>query len=141
MVEDEWLSKDFYKALGVSKGASDDNIEKAYRRLVRKYHSGISKTKEAEKKFRDTSEAYDVLSKEGDRQEYDAIRQSDTGGARFAGGSGGFGASGLSDIFGSMLGQSTGGNGSRIHFSISGGGPNNINDIFSMFGGAADQGD
>ena len=55
------------------------------------------------------------------------------GGARFAGGSGGFDASGFSDIFGSMFGQGAGGNGSRIRFSTSGGGPNNINDIFSMF--------
>ena len=62
------------------------------------------------------------------------------GGARFAGGSGGFDASGFSDIFGSMFGQGAGGNGSRIRFSTSGGGPNNINDIFSMFGGAAGQG-
>ena len=83
-----------------------------------------------------------MLSKKEDRQKYDAIRQFGMGGARFAGGSGtgGFDASGFSDIFGSMFGQGAGGNGSRIRFSTSGGGPNNINDIFSMFGGAAGQG-
>ena len=125
MAENEWLSKDFYKVLGVSKDASDDDV---------------NKTKEAEEKFKDISEAYDVLSKKEDRQKYDAIRQFGMGGARFAGGSGGFDASGFSDIFGSMFGQGAGGNGSRIRFSTSGGGPNNINDIFSMFGGAAGQG-
>lgn len=142
MAENEWLSKDFYKVLGVSKDASDDDIKKAYRKLARKYHPDVNKTKEAEEKFKDISEAYDVLSKKEDRQKYDAIRQFGMGGARFAGGSGtgGFDASGFSDIFGSMFGQGAGGNGSRIHFSTSGGGPNNINDIFSMFGGAAGQG-
>ena len=64
------------------------------------------------------------------------------GGARFAGGSGagGFDASGFSDIFGSMFGGAgMGGNGSRIRFQTNGGNPN-LNDIFSMFGGAAGQG-
>ena len=137
MAENEWLSKDFYKVLGVSKDASDDDIKKAYRKLARKYHPDVNKTKEAEEKFKDISEAYDVLSKKEDRQKYDAIRQFGMGGARFAGGSGGFDASGFSDIFGSMFGQGAGGNGSRIRFSTSGGGPNNITDIFSMFGGGA----
>ena len=142
MAENEWLSKDFYKVLGVSKDASDDDIKKAYRKLARKYHPDVNKTKEAEEKFKDISEAYDVLSKKEDRQKYDAIRQFGMGGARFAGGSGagGFDASGFSDIFGSMFGQGAGGNGSRIRFSTSGGGNPNLNDIFSMFGGAAGQG-
>ena len=100
MAENEWLSKDFYKVLGVSKDASDDDIKKAYRKLARKYHPDVNKTKEAEEKFKDISEAYDVLSKKEDRQKYDAIRQFGMGGARFAGGSGGFDASGFSDIFG-----------------------------------------
>ncbi len=129
MAENEWLSKDFYKVLGVSKDASDDDIKKAYRKLARKYHPDVNKTKEAEEKFKDISEAYDVLSKKEDRQKYDAIRQFGMGGARFAGGSGagGFDASGFSDIFGSMFGQGAGGN-------------PNLNDIFSMFGGAEGQG-
>ncbi len=74
MAENEWLSKDFYKVLGVSKDASDDDIKKAYRKLARKYHPDVNKTKEAEEKFKDISEAYDVLSKKEDRQKYDAIR-------------------------------------------------------------------
>ena len=143
MAENEWLNKDFYKVLGVSKDATDAEITKAYRKLARKYHPDLNKTKEAEEKFKDISEAYDVLSNKGNRQKYDAIRQFGMGGARFAGGSGqgGFDASGFSDIFGSMFGAGAGtggmgGNGSRIRFSTSGGGNPNLNDIFSMFGGA-----
>ena len=135
MAENEWLSKDFYKVLGVSKDASDDDIKKAYRKLARKYHPDVNKTKEAEEKFKDISEAYDVLSKKEDRQKYDAIRQFGMGGARFAGGSGagGFDASGFSDIFGSMFGQGAGGNGSRIRFSTSGGGPNNSTMLYALY--------
>ena len=148
MAENEWLSKDFYKVLGVSKDATDDEITKAYRKLARKYHPDLNKTKEAEEKFKDISEAYDVLSNKDNRQKYDAIRQFGMGGARFAGGSGagGFDAGAFSDIFGSMFGggagagaYGTGGNGSRIRFQTGGGNPN-INDIFSMFGGPAGAG-
>ena len=103
---------------------------KAYRKLARKYHPDLNKTKEAEEKFKDISEAYDVLSNKDDRQKYDAIRQFGMGGARFAGGSGagGFDAGPFSDIFGSMFGggasaYGTGGNGSRIRFQTGGGNP------------------
>ena len=111
MAENEWLSKDFYKVLGVSKDATDDEITKAYRKLARKYHPDLNKTKEAEEKFKDISEAYDVLSNKDNRQKYDAIRQFGMGGARFAGGSGagGFDAGAFSDIFGSMFGGGAGG--------------------------------
>ena len=141
MAENEWLSKDFYKVLGVSKDATEADITKAYRKLARKYHPDLNKTKEAEEKFKDISEAYDVLSNKDNRQKYDAIRQFGMGGARFAGGSGqgGFDASGFSDIFGSMFGGAAGQGGQRIRFSTSGGGNPNLNDIFSMFGGAAGQ--
>lgn len=137
MAENEWLSKDFYKVLGVSKDATEQEITKAYRKLARQYHPDLNKTKEAEEKFKNISEAYDVLSNKESRQKYDAIRQFGMGGARFAGGSGngGFDASGFSDIFGSMFGGGNGG--TRIRFQTNGGGPTNINDIFSMFGGGA----
>ncbi len=133
MAENEWLSKDFYKILGVSKDASEQEITKAYRKLARQYHPDLNKTKEAEEKFKDISEAYDVLSNKETRQKYDAIRQFGMGGARFAGGSGnsGFDAGSFSDIFGSMFGD---GNGTRVRFQTSGNGAN-MNDIFSMFGG------
>lgn len=139
MAENEWLNKDFYKVLGVSKDATADEIKKAYRKLARKYHPDVNKTKDAEEKFKDISEAYDVLSNKNERQKYDAIRQFGMGGARFAGGSGagGFDAGGFSDIFGSMFGGAPGG--SRVRFQTSGGGQPNLNDIFSMFGGGAGQ--
>lgn len=142
MAENEWLSKDFYKVLGVSKDATDDEITKAYRKLARKYHPDLNKTKEAEEKFKDISEAYDVLSNKDNRQKYDAIRQFGMGWRalrrRFRCGRIRCGA--FSDIFGSMFGggagaYGAGGNGSRIRFQ-NGGNPN-INDIFSMFGGGA----
>lgn len=138
MAENEWLAKDFYKVLGVSKDADEDTITKAYRKLARKYHPDLNKTKEAEEKFKDVSEAYDVLKDKQMRARYDAIRQFGAGGARFAGGAGagGFDASGFSDIFSSMFGGSPMGGGSRVRFSTSGAGPD-MGNIFSMFGGGA----
>lgn len=138
MAENEWLAKDFYKILGVSKDADEDAITKAYRKLARKYHPDLNKTKEAEEKFKDVSEAYDVLKDKQMRARYDAIRQFGAGGARFAGGAGagGFDASGFSDIFSSMFGGSPMGGGSRVRFSTSGAGPD-MGNIFSMFTGGA----
>ena len=52
MAENEWLSKDFYKVLGVSKDATDAEITKAYRKLARKYHPDLNKTKEARRSSR-----------------------------------------------------------------------------------------
>lgn len=138
MAENEWLAKDFYKVLGVSKDADEATITKAYRKLARKYHPDLNKTKEAEEKFKDVSEAYDVLKDKQMRARYDAIRQFGAGGARFAGGAGagGFDASGFSDIFSSMFGGSPMGGGSRVRFSTSGAGPD-MGNIFSMFTGGA----
>ncbi|MCI1223664.1 MAG: DnaJ domain-containing protein [Bifidobacterium subtile] len=135
MAENEWLNKDFYKVLGVSKDASAADVTKAYRKLARQYHPDLNKSKEAEEKFKDISEAYDVLNNKEQRQKYDAIRQFGMGGARFAGGSGqgGFDGAGFSDVFGSMFGDGAG-DGSRIRFSTAGGQPG-MDDIFSMFGG------
>ena len=75
MAENEWLNKDFYATLGVSKDASQEEITKAYRKLARKYHPDLNKTTEAEDKFKDISEAYDVLNNSEQRKRYDAIRQ------------------------------------------------------------------
>ncbi|RSX53385.1 molecular chaperone DnaJ [Bifidobacterium dolichotidis] len=144
MAENEWLNKDFYKILGVSKDASDSDITKAYRKLARKYHPDINKTKEAEEKFKDISEAYDVLKDKESRQRYDAIRQFGAGGARFTGGAGGagFNANDFADMFGGMFGGGAGGpGGSHIRFQTGGNGggfdASNLNDIFgSMFGGS-----
>ncbi|MFT8788079.1 MAG: DnaJ C-terminal domain-containing protein [Bifidobacterium psychraerophilum] len=139
MAENEWLNKDFYKVLGVSKDASEAEITKAYRKLARQYHPDLNKGAAAEEKFKDISEAYDVLRNKEQRQKYDAIRQFGMGGARFAGGSGqsGFDANSFQDIFGSMFGGASEGQGSsRVRFSTSSGGQPDFSDIFSSFSGA-----
>ncbi len=120
MAAQDWMQKDFYKSLGVKKTASADEIKKAYRKLARKYHPDQNPNdKVAEEKFKEVSEAYQVLSDEQDRKQYDAIRSMSGGGARFApGGSGGFedlfsmfngggstqGATGFEDILSSVFG-------------------------------------
>ena len=72
----DYLEKDFYAVLGVTKTASADEIKKAYRKLARQYHpdANAGDTK-AEEKFKEISEAYDVLSDDTKRREYDEMRQ------------------------------------------------------------------
>ena len=108
MASQDWVEKDFYAILGIAKDASDADIKKAYRKLARQYHPDTnSGNAAAEKKFKDISEAYSVLSNPEDRQQYDAIRA--MGGARFAPGAGagrgGAGANGgFEDLFGGLFG-------------------------------------
>jgi molecular chaperone DnaJ len=101
----DWVEKDFYAILGVAKDASDADIKKAYRKLARKYHPDTnSGDAAAEKKFKDISEAYSVLSDAEERQQYDAIRA--MGGARFAPGAARSGPAngGFEDLFGGLFG-------------------------------------
>ncbi len=63
--------RDFYEVLGVGRDASPDEIQRAYRRLARTYHPDMNKDPEAEERFKDVSEAYDVLSDPDDRKRYD----------------------------------------------------------------------
>ncbi len=65
--------KDYYKILEVAKSATQDDVKKAYRRLARKYHPDVSKEKEAEKKFKEIGEAYEVLKDPEKRVAYDQL--------------------------------------------------------------------
>ena len=65
--------KDYYKTLGLARGASDDDIKKAYRRLARKYHPDVSKEKDAEERFKEIAEAYDTLKDPRKRAAYDGL--------------------------------------------------------------------
>ena len=63
--------KDYYAALGVTKNASQEEIQRAYRKLARKYHPDVNKTPDAEEKFKDIGEAYEVLKDPDKRAKYD----------------------------------------------------------------------
>ncbi|MGE5639892.1 MAG: DnaJ C-terminal domain-containing protein [Clostridia bacterium] len=65
--------KDYYKTLGVQRGASDEEIKKAYRKLARKYHPDVSKEKDAKEKFQEVSEAYETLRDKEKRAAYDNL--------------------------------------------------------------------
>lgn len=93
--------RDYYEVLGVSKSASPDEIRKAYRSLAKKYHPDICKEPDAEEKFKEVQEAYDVLSDEQKRKTYDQFGHAafdGTGNTNGAGGFGGFGGAGFSDV-------------------------------------------
>jgi len=98
-------NKNFYDILGIAKGASDDEIKKAYRKLAMQYHPDRNQgDKEAEEKFKDINEAYQVLSDPQKKAQYDQFGTTDFSGA---GGAGGFdfsGMGGFEDIFDSFFG-------------------------------------
>ena len=72
----EWFEKDYYAVLGVNKDSQAKEITKTYRKLARKYHPDTNPNNaSAEEKFKDISAAYDVLSDESRRREYDEVRR------------------------------------------------------------------
>ncbi|MSN95999.1 DnaJ domain-containing protein [Campylobacter sp. FMV-PI01] len=78
------MSNSLYETLGVSKNASNEDIKKAYRRLARKYHPDINKEKEAEEKFKEINAAYEILSDESKRKQYDIYGDNMFGGQNFS---------------------------------------------------------
>src|SRR6266536_2213747 len=118
----DYIEKDYYAALGVAKDASAADIKKAYRKLARELHPDKNPgNAEAEGKFKEVSEAYDVLSDETRRKEYDEARTlfagggfrpgaGGFGGGNFGGGFPGGGTFDVSDLFGGTgAGAGTGG--------------------------------
>ena len=75
--------KDYYDILGVKREATDAEIKSAYRKLARKYHPDVNKTKEAESKFKDINEAYEVLGDKQKRQRYDSLGSNWQGGQSY----------------------------------------------------------
>ncbi|GAA3703702.1 DnaJ C-terminal domain-containing protein [Zhihengliuella alba] len=125
MASQDWVDKDFYAILGVSKDASDADIKKAYRKLARKYHPDTNPgDADAEKRFKDVTEANTVLSDPEQRQQYDAIRAMGSGARFSAGGAGGPGAGpGFDDVFSNLFGggAQAGGFGGRRSYGPAGG--------------------
>ena len=131
MASQDWMTKDFYAVLGVTKDADATAIKKAYRVLAKKYHPDRNPDDAAAaERFKEIGEAYAVLSDPKERQQYDAIRSMASGGARFTSGSSGASGAGVAGSLSSMVG----GGGGGVRFSTSGAGQPDLDDLMGMFG-------
>ncbi|MGI2336786.1 MAG: molecular chaperone DnaJ [Dehalogenimonas sp.] len=100
--------RDYYEVLGIARGASEDEIKKAFRKLAFQYHPDRNKEADAEAKFKEINEAYSVLSDADKRAGYDRFGHAGANGGPFGGGGGfedfGFGGGGLGEIFETFFG-------------------------------------
>lgn len=106
-------NKDLYEILGVSRDATDEEIKKAYKKMVKKYHPDLNPdSKTAEEKMKEVNHAYDILSDSQKKARYDQFGDDGNNSGGFgggAGGFGGFGADGFGDIFDMFFGGGGGG--------------------------------
>ena len=103
--------RDFYEILGVNRDASDEDIKKAYRKLAMKHHPDRNPdSKDAEEKFKEAKEAYEILSEPDKRRAYDSYGHAGVN-PQMSGGGGGEGFGGFSEAFGDIFGEIFGGRG------------------------------
>ncbi|MFG0213050.1 molecular chaperone DnaJ [Brevibacillus porteri] len=98
------MKRDLYEVLGVAKDADADEIKKAYRKLARQYHPDVNKEADAEEKFKEVKDAYDVLSEPQKRAQYDRFGHQDPNQGFGGGGFDGSGMGGFGDIFDMFFG-------------------------------------
>ncbi len=120
------MSKSLYETLEISPNATSEEIKKAYRRLARKYHPDINKEKDAEEKFKEINAAYEILSDEKKRKQYDQFGDSMFGGQNFHDFARGQGNVNLDDILSQIFGEGGFGQGAGSFANFGG---------FSNFGG------
>lgn len=120
------MEKSLYTTLGVSQNATSDEIKKAYRKLARQYHPDINKAKDAEEKFKEINAAYEILSDEKKRAQYDQFGDSMFGGQNFSD----FARSNQNIDLDDILSQIFGGG-----FQSGFGGGRGFGDAFGGFGG------
>jgi len=119
--------KDYYETLGVARDASEDDIKKAFRKLARQYHPDVAKNKkQAEEKFKEINEAYEVLGDSAKRKRYDELGSNWNSGADFRP------PPGWESARGGFRGRGPGGEGQEFHFEGTG-----FSDFFERLFGAA----
>lgn len=130
------MEKSLYQTLGVSQNATSDEIKKAYRKLARQYHPDINKAKDAEEKFKEINAAYEILSDEQKRAQYDQFGDSMFGGQNFSD----FARSNQNINLDDILSQIFGGSFNQKGFGgFSGGGFGGDFGSFGGFGGMREQ--